>query len=216
MAEFLNTSGIVLKSSPVNDFDRRVVILTEKAGKIAAFANGARKQGSRFAASTDLFVFADFSLYAGRNAFTIREVNVKNYFGELRADYEAALYGMYFLEVTEKATVENGDDSDMLVLLYQTLRALTHPVYSKSFVRTVFELKTVMVSGMFNTAVLEGGFSDTLKRYAEVLYRTPAKSVYSYGLKEEFLSEAQNLSAREMRAAFEGYEFKSLEMLKTI
>ena len=123
---------------------------------------------------------------------------------------------MYFLEVTEKATVENGDDSDMLVLLYQTLRALTHPVYSKSLVRTIFELKTVMISGTFNTAVLEGGFSDTVKKYAEVLYRTPAKSVYGYALKEEFLSEAQILSAREMSAAFEGYEFKSLEMLKTI
>ena len=73
-----------------------------------------------------------------------------------------------------------------------------------------------MISGMFNTAVLENGFSDTLKRYVDVLYRTPAKAVYSYGLKEEFLSEARILAAREMSAAFEGYEFKSLEMLKTI
>ena len=66
MQEFQWVTGIILKQTPIGEYDRRICLLTKEKGKISAFVRGARKQGSRFAAATNSFAFGTFKLYAGR------------------------------------------------------------------------------------------------------------------------------------------------------
>ena len=94
MQEQVSVTGIILRAEPVGEYDRRVVILTRERGKIAAFARGARKQGSRLLASTNPFCFGQFRVYEGRRSYSISEAVISNYFEQLRRDYEAACYGM--------------------------------------------------------------------------------------------------------------------------
>ena len=101
MQEQVNVTGIILKAEPVGESDRRIVILTRERGKIAAFAKGARKQGSRLLASTNPFCFGEFKLYEGRSSYSVSEAAISNYFAPLREDYEGACYGMYFLEIMD-------------------------------------------------------------------------------------------------------------------
>ena len=123
MQEFLWVTGMVLKQTPIGEYDRRICLLTKEKGKISAFARGARKQGSRFAAATSPFCFGTFKLYAGRDSYTVSEAEIQNYFEELMTDFEGAYYGMYFAEVADYYTRENNDEREMLKLLYQSLRA---------------------------------------------------------------------------------------------
>lgn len=55
MIEATAVTGMVIASSPINEYDRRVVLLTKERGKITAFARGARRQYSPMLASTQLF-----------------------------------------------------------------------------------------------------------------------------------------------------------------
>ena len=136
MRELVNLTGMVLKASPVGDNDRRLVLLTRERGKITAFARGAKRPGSQLMGVTRPFVFGNFRLYEGRDACNLQGADVLNYFAEITLDMEATCYGSYFLELADYYGRENLEAAELLLLLYQSLRALLKPAASTGCVRT--------------------------------------------------------------------------------
>lgn len=213
MQPLLSVTGMILKSEPSGEYDRRVEILTVSHGKISAFAKGARRQTNHLAAATDMFVFGEFKLYPGRNSYSLTDVNVKNYFSELRKDFDAALYGTYFLEAAAYNTRENNDEREVLALLYQALRALTHEAYDTELVKCVFEIKLVMIQGVFNRAAY-GAETDKAALYAlDFLLATPAEKVFSFRLKDEAFEQLKKIATAEMKRMCGGHVFNSLALI---
>lgn len=140
-------TGMVLSTMPIGECDKRLVILTKENGKISAFAKGARRQGSALLACSQPFAFGEFNLYAGRSSYTITSAEISNYFGELRDDFEGLCHGFYFCEFADYLTKENNDERDVLKLLYQTLRALSKKTIDTALIRSIFELKIMVVGG---------------------------------------------------------------------
>ena len=149
MQDFQLVTGMVIHQDPVGDYDRRIVLLTKDSGKISAFAKGARRPNSKYVSTTDLFCFGDFKLYAGRDSFTVTDVSIKNYFSEIRADLDASLYGMYFLEVVEYNTRQFNDEFNILRLLYSSVKALGREDIPNSLVKLIFEFKLYFLQGEF-------------------------------------------------------------------
>ena len=120
----MQVTGLVLTSVPAGEYDRRVEILTKERGRISGFARGARRPGSPVMAAASPFVFGTFKIVQGRSAYQIVEAKVDNYFEKLRSDITAACYGSYFMEILQYITRENNDETALLMLAYQSLRAL--------------------------------------------------------------------------------------------
>lgn len=215
MQEILQVTGMILKQSPMGEYDRRVCILTKERGKISAFAKGARKLGSRLAAATNLFAFGTFKLYAGRNSYTMTDAEISNYFEDLMKDYVGAYYGMYFTEVADFYTRENNDEREMLKLLYQSLRALGAAVIPNPLVKCIFELKAIAVNGEFPGVPKDRPLLESTVYALEYIAASPVEKLYTFNVTEEVLAELTQV-AQVYGKRFLNHDFKSLEILKTL
>ena len=149
MSQTVAVTGMILSATPIGEYDKRVVILTKEKGKISAFAKGARRQNNPLMGVTSPFSFGEFMLYEGRTSYNVVQANISNYFMELSTDFEGAYYGFYFMEFADYYTKEYNDETQMLKLLYQTLRALVSGKISKELIRCVFELKSMVINGEY-------------------------------------------------------------------
>lgn len=214
MREAVNLAGMVLRASPVGEYDRRLVILTRERGKITAFARGIRRTGNVLMAAGRPFVFGIFRLYEGREAYTLISAEVKNYFTELAADVEATCYGSYFLEFADYYGRENVEGTELLLLLYQSLRALLKPSLPNSLVQLVFELRAMAANGEY-TAQPPKPVSDSAAYAWEFIVFSPLESLYTFVLKEEVQRQLQECVEINKRR-FVDREFKSLEILREL
>ena len=90
--DLLDLTAMVLESSPVGEYDRRVVLLTRERGRISCFAPGARRQGSSIMAACLPFCFGNYKLRQGRSSNRLVEANIRTFFNKLREDMEATCY----------------------------------------------------------------------------------------------------------------------------
>ena len=215
MQGYICVTGMILKQSPVGEYDRRISLLTKERGKISAFARGARKPGSRLAAATTPFSFGSFRLYEGKSSYTLSEADIQNYFEELRGDYIGTCYGMYFVEVTDYYTRENNDEREMMKLLYQSLRALSVEALPNPLVRCIFECKAIAVNGEFPGAPSDEGLEESTIYALQYIAASPIEKLYTFTVTDKVLEQLESVSARYMKR-FVDRDFKSLEVLKTL
>lgn len=215
MQDLINVTGMILKSEPIGEYDRRVVILTKERGKVSAFARGARRPGSRFMAATNPFCFGEFKLYPGKNAYTLQDVHIDNFFEELRNDFVGAYYGFYFMEIADYYARENNDDKELLKLLYQSMRAIIHPAYDNRLVRAIFEIKAIAVNGefpgLFPDMDAEGACAYTIS----YIVQSPVEKLFRFSVKEAVLEELVRLAGRYCDKCMDR-KFKSLEIIETL
>jgi DNA repair protein RecO (recombination protein O) len=212
MQDFVLVTGIILKIEPISEYDKRIVILTSERGKIAAFVKGARKPTSRFLAACNPFVYAEFKMFEGRSSYNIVDVTVKNYFEELRLDFEAAYYGMYFLELMDYYTRENNDEKEFLKLLYQSFRALISKQFENQFVRTIFEIKALVIYGEYPGSDGLGKILESTKYTLEYIAYTSIEKLYTFSLSTEVFLELK-LIAKKFQKTYLDRKFKSLEII---
>lgn len=206
-------TGMVLEATPVNDYDRRTVILTKEFGKITAFCRGARRPNNKMLAVTNPFSFGSFKLYEGKNAYNLIDADISFYFEELRSDFEGAYLGMYFLEYAAYCTRENNDDTEMLKLLFQSVRAIIRPNIDNRLIRAVYEIKTIAVNGEYPGIPVDRDFLPGTIRAVKHIVESEVEHLYTFAVNDDVLKELMYLGDL-YRKKFADREFKTLETLE--
>lgn len=214
MREAEKLTGMVIKAFPVGETDKALVILTRERGKITAFARGARRPGNPLMAPGRPFAFGEFSLYEGRSSYTLRSARISNYFEELVSDVEGTCYGSYFLELADYYMRENMDGTQLLKLIYQSLRALLKPALDNELVRRIFELKAMVLNGEY-TEKPPRQVSDSALYAWEYVVFSPAERLYTFALTDLVLKEFE-ACVEINKKRYVDREFHSLEILQDI
>ncbi len=147
MREQVTLTGMVLTSSPMKEYDRRIELLTRERGRISAFAPGARRAANPLSAGTIPFHFGEYTLYQGRNSYTVKAVAVKKSFGDIAEDYSMTCYAAYFVELAQYFTRENIEASGELLLLYVTLLNMQKAVLKLPLIRIIYEMRMMQLQG---------------------------------------------------------------------
>lgn len=213
MQDFIYVTGIILKQTPVGEYDRLICLLTRERGKISAFVKGCRRSGSRLAGAANPFSFGIFKLYEGKNSYTVAEADIRNYFEELRKDYVAAYYGMYFAEIADYYTRENNDEREMMKLLYQSLRALGAASIPNPLVRYIYEIKSIVVNGEFPGVPENWDLQESTAYALKFIVENPVEKLFTFAVNDSVLKELEQLAHFYCSKAFDR-EFKSLEVLE--
>lgn len=215
MRDFVTVLGMILETGPVNDYDRRLVILTKERGKITVFAKGARRQGNKMMAATNPFCFGNFKLIEGKTAYNLIDAEIINYFEELRIDFEGAYLGMYFLELFSYYTRENNDEINMLKLLYQSIRAVVKESLNNDLVRQIIEIKILCVNGIFPGIPTNADLLPGTVRTVDFIVNSPIESLFTFSVNDDILGELKELN-KIYSKRFYDRPFKSLSLLENL
>ena len=147
MNDWINVTGIVLSSAPQGEYDRRLLLLTAELGKISAFVRSVRRSGSSLQSASRLFAFGSFELYEGRNSYTVKSAEIREYFEFLGQDPEALCYASYFGELAGYYAQEGSEDPALLALLFHAVRSLKNPKLDRPTLRYAYELKLMQTEG---------------------------------------------------------------------
>ncbi len=221
MADEIEVSGVVVSCMPIGEYDKRVVIITAELGRIHVFARGARRTNSKLLAGTDPLTFGAFKLISGRNAYTLVDVKIVNYFSELKMDIDRVYYGFYFLELASYFSRENIGEKVLVNLIYMAFKALEAKLdkLTPEFIKAIFEWKIFQIEGIMPSmdgGVLLGKKLKPSTTYAiKMIAATDITKLFSFDLEAESKREFIKL-AEEYRDLNTDIQFKSLEMIREV
>ncbi len=202
---------MILLSFDYSEYDKRMVILTSKAGKVTVFARGVRRQNSRFMGLTEPFSYGEFQLFAGKSAYNLSNVEITNHFEDLRFDMEKMCYASYFADLADYSVKENMEGKNVLLLLYRSFQALNTDKIDNRLIRAVVELKMVMENGVYpgvpEKKILPGTISAM-----EHIAKADIKDIYSFRVSDQVMEELKDI-ADEYRKRYMQGRFKSLEVM---
>lgn len=181
--------GVVLLSQPVRDYDKRLLILTAERGLVTAFARGARRIHSSLLAAGNPFVFGYFSLYEGKNAYTLVSVRTEEFFDELPHHMPGIYYGFYFLELAAYFAREEQEAGSVVNLIYVALKALVREKIPNSLIRYIYELRLLWENGLYAPPEEKGTLDESAYYALCFVCRCPLTQLFSFTLSESALKD---------------------------
>ncbi|MFP1693059.1 DNA repair protein RecO [Gardnerella vaginalis] len=156
-----NDEAVVLKTFPLGEADRIVVMLTKKHGKIRAVAKGVRKIKSRFGARLEPFMRVNALFATGRTFDVVSQaVLVSAYAESICADYDLYSRASMIAEIADDLVSSSAQYQDSCMqynLLVAALSALSRGLHSADSIGFSYVLRALKLAGwspMLNECVV--------------------------------------------------------------
>lgn len=118
------SEGIILSRKNYNEADRILVCLSKHFGKVTLLAKGIRKIKSKKRGHLEIFSKVKLSAVSGRGMDIVTETETINDFSGVRTNLNKITLAYYFCEVVNKISHEDGNPSNIYILLSNALENL--------------------------------------------------------------------------------------------
>ncbi len=119
----VKTSGIIINSRPMGEYDRIVGVFTEDLGRIDGIAKGARSFKNRFGGSLEPFTHCRLGLFRKRHGslYRIESADIVTSFSQVREDLDLLLHSSSMVDILRKITPLEDPSKAMFTLLLRSL-----------------------------------------------------------------------------------------------
>ncbi|MCR5227255.1 MAG: DNA repair protein RecO [Eubacterium sp.] len=221
MYDTIEAQGIVLDTSLIKEYDKRLVILTEKLGRITVFANGARRKNSQLTAVSQKFVMANFKLRpSSQNTYTLISAEIMNTFMDLSYDIEKMAYASYISEVAGFFTNDGMPAVDELNLIYVTYKTILQDAIPLKLIKSTFECKLLDIEGLFSKDELiriskPKTISQDASFVIDYILSRDISETYSFKVADRVINEVEELITKYLKTQCDR-NFKSLDILESL
>ncbi len=143
----IRTRGIVIRETDSGEKDKYITILTDSLGTVEAFVKGARSKSSQLSAPTSLFCYSSFELFYNKSKYTVNGADIITVFYDMRYDLTRLSVASYFCQVLCELRPEGDNLNDILKLTLNCMHLLSNTNKDDKIIKSVFELKTMALSG---------------------------------------------------------------------
>lgn len=146
--KLIKTKGIVLSEANYSETDKILTILTYDLGKVSCIAKGARRNQSRFLASSQLFAFSDLILFKGNGElYHINSAELIDSFYSLRYNLDKLETAMECVKFVKDNTYESQNTFNILKLIINTLYIISASEKDVRQIKNVFYIKFLCMLG---------------------------------------------------------------------
>ena len=140
--------GLVLGELPWGENDKLLSVLTAEAGKISVLHKGGASLKNKSGAACMPLCYSEFVTADRGGRPWVREAHEIESFSNIRVDLEMTATALYMCDVASEVCIENGDESEMLQLMLNTLYAMDRGLKDRRLIKAAFELRTAAVCGV--------------------------------------------------------------------
>ncbi len=117
--------GIILKRRDFGEADRILTVFSLQRGKISVLAKGVRRITSRRAGNVELLNRVILYLYQGKQFYYLNEAEALDTYPKLKAELTLSTYAFHILELVERLTAEEQENTIVYEYLVEVLKRLS-------------------------------------------------------------------------------------------
>jgi DNA repair protein RecO (recombination protein O) len=159
--------GLVLSELPWGENDKILSVLTAEYGKISVLLKGGSSLKNKLVGASMPLCYSEFITADRGGRAWIREAHEIEGFMGIRSELELTATALYICEVANEVCVENGDETEMLQLVLNTLYALDRKLKPREIIKAAFELRAAVVCGFTPDLV---NCSECGRETSEIMY----------------------------------------------
>lgn len=162
--------GIVLRETPIGDYDKIMTVLTAEYGKIAVYARGAKRLKSPLFTATQLFTYGEFTISRTKTTYYLKTGELIESFYHIRDTLSGAALAAYIADVAADIAIEDEPSPELMRLVLNSFHVIATRKKPMALIKGVFELRASAIAGfMPNLVACEGcGNSDLEVFYFDV------------------------------------------------